>query len=85
MARRRQLYRSLRVTDLPDHFKPPRNWDGEMVVVSHGPYAGRRGYPDANGSIWVPTRPGESRGGPHFDVQLDGGRGGHMNVYPDAG
>ncbi len=54
-----------------------------MVVVEHGPYAGRRGFPDRDGNIWVPTRPGESHGGPHFDVQLDGGRRGHLNVYPD--
>ena len=54
-----------------------------MVPVEHGPYSGRRGYLDSYGNIWVPTRPGESHGGPHFDVQLDGGRGGHINVYPD--
>jgi hypothetical protein len=54
-----------------------------MVLVEHGPYQARKGYPDRRGNIWVPTRPGESHGGPHFDVQLDGGRTGHINVYPE--
>lgn len=80
---RSQPYRPLRKADLPAMFTPPPNWNGEMVVVQNGPYKGRRGYPDARGNIWVPTRPAESHGGPHFDVQLNGGRGGHLNIYPD--
>lgn len=83
MLHPRQPYRPLRTEDLPARFHPPKNWKGEMVPVEHGPYSGRRGYLDSYGNIWVPTRPGESHGGPHFDVQLDGGRGGHINVYPD--
>jgi len=82
-GRKKRRYRPLRAADLPASFAPPANWDGEMVTVEHGPYAGRRGYPDRNGNIWVPTRPGESHGGPHFDVQLEGGRRGHVNVYPN--
>lgn len=81
----RRRYRPLRAEDLPASFVPPANWNGEMVVVQHGPYAGRPGFPDRDGNIWVPTRPGESHGGPHFDVQLDGGRRGHLNVYPENG
>ena len=38
---------------------------------------------DRNGDIWVPSKPGESHGGPHWDVQIRGGKGGHRNVYPD--
>jgi len=68
--------------DLPAAFEPPPEWDGEMVTVQHGPYSGRRGFPDRYGNIWVPTRPGESHGGPHFDVQIEGGRRGHVTVYP---
>ena len=76
-------YRPLRTDDLPARFEPPRNWNGGMILVEHGPYQGHKGYPDRQGNIWVPTRPGESHGCPHFDVQLDGGRAGHTNVYPD--
>lgn len=83
MARSRP-YRPLRETDLPTMFAPSANWNGEMITVQYGPYTGRRGYPDARGNIWVPTRPSESHGGPHFDVQLNGGRGGHLNIYPDG-
>lgn len=83
MSRSRKPYRPLREEDLPSAFATPKNWNGDMVLVQHGPYAGRRGYPDRYGNIWVPTRPGESHGGPHFDVQLNGGRGGHLNMYPD--
>ena len=83
MVRISRPWRPLRTADLPASFVPPKNWDGKMVRVEHGPYKGRRGYPDANGNIWVPARPGESHGGPHFDVQLRGGRDGHINVYPD--
>lgn len=83
MPRPRKPYRPLRAEDLPERFRPIKNWHGEMVVVEYGAYKGRRGYPDERGNIWVPTRPGESHGGPHFDVQLDGGRTGHINVYPD--
>ena len=82
-GRQGRRYRPLRAGDLPASFVPPPDWDGEMVTVQHGPYVGRRGFPERNGNIWVPTRPGESHGGPHFDVQLDGGRRGHINVYPD--
>ena len=83
MLRPRRPYRPLRAEDLPARFHPPRNWNGEMIVVEYGPYQGRKGYMDTHGDIWVPTRPGESHGGPHFDVQLEGGRVGHINVYPD--
>ena len=85
MLRPRQPYRPLRAEDLPSTFTPPPHWNGEMVVVEHGPYVGRRGYPDNRGNIWVPTRPGESHGGPHFDVQLNGGRSKHLNIYPEKG
>ena len=49
--------------------------------VEHGPYSGRTGWVDRSGDIWVPSRAGESHGGPHWDVQINGGRGGHQNVY----
>lgn len=76
-------YRPLRRADLPVRFEESKNWRGQRVIVEYGPYKGRQGYPDARGNIWVPTRPAESHGGPHFDVQLAGGRAGHINVYPD--
>lgn len=83
MPRPRRPYHPLRAEDLPVSFRRPTNWYHQMAFVEHGPYAGRHGYPDVYGNIWVPTRPGESHGGPHFDVQIDAGRGGHINVYPD--
>ncbi len=85
MTHSRKPYRPLRADDLPATFTPPPNWNAEMVLVQYGPYSGRRGYSDIRGNIWVPTRPGESHGGPHFDVQLNRGRGGHLNIYPDEG
>lgn len=59
-------YRPLRKEDLPKTFTPPSHWNGDMISVQYGPYTGLRGYPDTYGNIWVPTRPGESHGGPHL-------------------
>ena len=73
-------YRPLRQADLPDSYTAPRG-GARQVRVEHGPYSGRTGWVDRSGDIWVPSRAGESHGGPHWDVQINGGRGGHQNVY----
>jgi len=60
-----------------DGYCPPKNWDGKKV--KH-PKNGKYGWPDENGSIWVPSGP-NGHGGPHWDVQsLNGKR--YANVYP---
>jgi hypothetical protein len=43
---------------------------------------GKSGWVDAKGNVWVPTgqAPGIAHGGPHWDVQQDGG--GYQNVRP---
>ncbi len=43
---------------------------------------GKYGWVDAKGNVWVPTgqSPSLAHGGPHWDVQLDGG--GYQNVRP---
>ncbi len=74
-------WRPLGVEDLPDSYVPPRGGP-RKVTVQDGPYKGRVGWLDEDGNIWVPTKPGESHGGPHWDVQLNGGKGGHLNVPP---
>jgi len=74
-------WRPLGVEDLPDSYVSPKGGP-RKVVVQYGPYAGRVGWLDEDGNIWVATKPGESHGGPHWDVQINGGRGGHYNVYP---
>jgi len=75
-------WRPLAQTDLPSGYQPPRGGP-RKVRVQHGKYRGRVGWLDKNGDIWVSTRPAEAHGGPHWDVQIGGGRGGHRNVYPD--
>jgi hypothetical protein len=74
-------WRPLGVKDLPSSYKPPKGGP-RKVIVKYGPYKGRFGWLDENGDIWVASKPGESHGGPHWDVQIDGGRSGHRNVYP---
>ena len=39
------------------------------------------GFIDKDGRHWVPCKPGEDHGGPHFDVQAKGGNG-YQNVHP---
>lgn len=67
-----------------DGFEPKKGWDGETLVREpHGP---RRGYPDKDGNVWVPTGKGSGdgrsgpHGGPHWDVEYP--NGGYRNVRP---
>jgi RHS repeat-associated protein len=74
-------WRPLGVDDLPSSYKPPKGGP-RKVRVEFGPYKGRFGWLDAAGDIWVPSKAGESHGGVHWDVQINGGKGGHRNVFP---
>jgi hypothetical protein len=74
-------WRPLGEDDRPPSYQSPKGGP-RKVTVQNGPYRGRSGWLDKDGNIWVPSRPGESHGGPHWDVQIDGGKGGHINVYP---
>ncbi|HKZ55811.1 MAG TPA: RHS repeat-associated core domain-containing protein, partial [Anaerolineales bacterium] len=80
-GRRGEEWRPLGREDLPETYQPPRGGQ-RRVTVQHGPYSGRSGWLDANGDVWVPSKPSEAHGGPHWDVQINGGRGGHYNVPP---
>lgn len=68
-----------------DGFFPGKKWDGKKVRAPNGK---GYGYPDKDGSVWVPTgvggaQPGtvgDAHSGPHWDVQHPGG--GYDNVYP---
>jgi hypothetical protein len=57
-------------------YKPPKNWNGELVKNPNGPGSG---YPSKGGKVWVPT---DHKGthAPHYDVQ-DPKTGGHTPVY----
>lgn len=74
-------WKPLGVDDLPSSYKPPKGGP-RKVRVEYGPYKGRFGWLDAAGDIWVPSKAGESHGGVHWDVQINGGKGGHRNVFP---
>ena len=63
--------------------KPPKNADSDGRV--RNPNGSGKGWPDANGDVWVPTGGKAAHGGEHWDVQSPGrggGRGTHVNVYP---
>lgn len=60
-------------------FKDPKG--GERWVKMPN---GKSGWLDAKGNVWVPTgQGGAAHGGPHWDVQLNGG--GYVNVRPGGG
>ena len=71
-----------------DGYKPPkkptRGADKEGKVKN--PNGRGKGWPDANGDVWVPTNGIAAHGGEHWDVQSPpkkGERKGkHRNVYP---
>ncbi len=74
-------WRPLKRQDLPSGYEPPSG-GARRVTVQHGPNKGRKGWLDKHGDIWVPTRQGEAHGGPHWDVQINGGRSGYRSVWP---
>lgn len=62
--------------------KPPKNGDKNGRVPN--PNGTGKGWPDANGDVWVPTGGKGAHGGEHWDVQTPGRggrRGKHRNVY----
>lgn len=67
-----------------DGYYPPKKWDGKKVKMTNGPLAGKYGWPDREGRIWVPTGPKGApmaHGGPHWDVAYPDGKK-PVNVYP---
>jgi hypothetical protein len=64
-----------------DGYKSPKNWDGKLKKA---PNSQKKGYPDEDGNVWVPTGRDtdnvKQHGGPHWDVQLRNGD--HRNVRP---
>lgn len=70
-----------------DGFRPPKKSTGN--TDKHGcvpnPNGPGKGWPDAEGDVWVPTGGKAAHGGEHWDVQSPGkrgARGSHRNVYP---
>ncbi|WP_373888634.1 polymorphic toxin type 37 domain-containing protein [Massilia genomosp. 1] len=60
------------------NFHSKRHWAPKWGKSPKG-----SGWVDENGDIWVPTGQGSgAHGGPHWDVQNKGGKGGYVNVYP---
>ncbi|WP_443023792.1 polymorphic toxin type 37 domain-containing protein [Sneathiella sp.] len=57
--------------------KRPKNADKDGRVPN--PNGPGKGWPAADGGVWVPTGEG-AYGGPHWDVQYPGG--GYVNVHP---
>ena len=60
-----------------DGYEPPKKWDGQKV---RHPKTGNIGWPDKDGSVWVPNNP-KGHGGVHWDVQFKNGKN-YKNVYP---
>lgn len=60
-------------------YEPPKRKGNPIVVKVPG------GYLDKYGNVWEWAGPGSGldHGGPHWDVQHDGGRR-HTNVFPDG-
>jgi len=64
-----------------DGFKPKKGWNGKTVKA---PDSKKRGYPDENDNVWVPSGKGTGVHEPHWDVEKPHG-GGYDNVYPGGG
>ena len=61
-------------------FQPPTK-GATTGKVEGGPLAGKEGWLDKDGNIWVPTNGRAPHGGEHYDVQDKKGRN-HENIYP---
>lgn len=61
-------------------FQPPKK-GATTGQVQEGPYAGKEGWVDSQGKIWVPTNGRAAHGGEHYDRQNRDGSD-HDNVYP---
>lgn len=72
---------------IPFDPKLERNRKGKSIIkkatIPFGPKAGKRGYVDVNGNIWIRDR-AHGKYPDHWDVQENGGKTGRTRVGDDG-